>query len=82
MLSSVSYNVMLEERTLFEGYCGLRYDSQSEWITRFQISLSNDGNISSDSYSVYVYNSQCQTFHNDSGDIYFVIQVGIVTSKR
>ena len=75
VLSTTSYNVRLAERTLFEGYCSLQYGLESSWITKFQFSLSNDGNHYSENYYVYVYNSKCQTFHNDSGDIYFTIQV-------
>ena len=75
VMSTTSYHVRLEERTLFEGYCSLQYGPESSWITRFQFSLSNDGNRYSENYSVYVYDSNCQTFHNDSGDIYFTLQV-------
>ena len=75
VMSTTSYHVRLEERTLFEGYCSLQYGPESSWITRFQFSLSNDGNHYSENYSVYVYDSNCQTFHNDSGDIYFTLQV-------
>nr|XP_022287219.1 von Willebrand factor D and EGF domain-containing protein-like [Crassostrea virginica] len=76
VMSTGSYNVRLEERTLFEGYCRLQYGSESSWITRFQFNLSNDGNHYSENYLVYVYDSNCQTFHNDSGDIYFTLQNG------
>ena len=75
VMSTGSYNVRLEERTLFEGYCRLQYGLESSWITKFQFNLSNDGNHYSENYLVYVYDSNCQTFHNDSGDIYFTLQV-------
>nr|XP_022317659.1 von Willebrand factor D and EGF domain-containing protein-like [Crassostrea virginica] len=76
VMSTTSYHVRLEERTLFEGYCSLQFGPESSWITRFQFSLSNDGNRYSENYSVYVYDSNCQTFHNDSGDIYCTLQNG------
>ena len=75
VLLTTNYSIEFEERTMFEGYCTLYYGSYSPWITRFLFSLSNDGTQFSESYSVYVYQSVCQTFQNDSGDIHFTLQV-------
>nr|XP_022321514.1 uncharacterized protein LOC111123472 isoform X2 [Crassostrea virginica] len=76
VLLTTNYSIEFEERTMFEGYCTLYYGSYSPWITRFLFSLSNDGSQFSESYSVYVYQSVCQTFQNDSGDIHFTLQTG------
>lgn len=69
------YNTKLEERTLYEGYCNLEYGSGDSWITAFQFNLSNDGTQFTDSHTVYIYQSACQTFNNESGDVYFTLQV-------
>lgn len=69
------YNTKLEERTLFEGYCSLEYGSGDSWITAFQFNISNDGTQFTDSHTVYIYQSACQTFNNDSGNVYFTLQV-------
>lgn len=70
------YNTKLEERTLFEGYCSLEYGSGDSWITAFQFNISNDGTQFTDSHTVYIYQSACQTFNNDSGNVYFTLQNG------
>ena len=75
-MSATSYSVNLEERTLFEGYCSLQYGPATSWITAFRFNISNDGTQYSENYTVYVYQSQCQTFQNDSGVINFSLQVG------
>lgn len=69
------YNTKLEERTLFEGYCSLEYGSGDSWITAFQFNISNDCTQFTDSHTVYIYQSACQTFNNDSGNVYFTLQV-------
>lgn len=69
------YNTKLEERTLYEGYCNLEYGSGDSWITAFQFNLSNDGTQFTDSHTVYIYQSACQTFNNESGNVYFTLQV-------
>nr|XP_022293366.1 von Willebrand factor D and EGF domain-containing protein-like [Crassostrea virginica] len=76
VMSATSYSVNLEERTLFEGYCSLQYGPATSWITAFRFNLSNDGTQYSENYTVYVYQSQCQTFQNDSGAINFSLQDG------
>lgn len=75
MTSVTSYRVKLEERTLFEGYCGLEYGLERSWITTFQFNLSNDGTQFTNSYTVYIYQSECQIFNNVSGKINFTLQV-------
>ncbi|XP_048779375.2 von Willebrand factor D and EGF domain-containing protein-like isoform X2 [Ostrea edulis] len=74
--SEESYTVDLEERTLFEGYCRLEYSQTNTWSTTFQFKISNDGTQFSEIYSVYVYQSQCQIFNNDTGSVYFTLQDG------
>nr|XP_022293342.1 von Willebrand factor D and EGF domain-containing protein-like [Crassostrea virginica] len=76
VISTTSYTTILEERTLFEGYCGLQHGADTPWITKFTFNLSNDDNYYSENFTVYVYNSQCQTIHNDSGNVYFTLQSG------
>lgn len=75
MALSTSYDTKLEERTMFEGYCSLEYGSGNSWITSFQFNLSNDGTQFTDSHTVYIYQSACQTFNNESGSVYFTLQV-------
>ena len=74
-VSTTFYNVPLEERTLFEGYCNLQYGQETSWITKFNFNLSNHGMQYSNTYSVYVYQSNCQIFQNDTGTIRFDLQV-------
>ncbi|XP_065927240.1 von Willebrand factor D and EGF domain-containing protein isoform X2 [Magallana gigas] len=73
---STSYNTKLEERTMFEGYCSLEYGSGNSWITSFQFNLSNDGTQFTDLHTVFIYQSACQTFNNESGSVYFTLQNG------
>lgn len=74
-MSTTSYNVRLEENTLYEGSCSLQYGPKTSWITMFHFNLSNDATQVSETYRVYVYQSECQTFHNNSGIISFTLQV-------
>nr|XP_022339990.1 von Willebrand factor D and EGF domain-containing protein-like isoform X1 [Crassostrea virginica]XP_022339999.1 von Willebrand factor D and EGF domain-containing protein-like isoform X1 [Crassostrea virginica] len=75
-VSSASYTVQLEERTLFEGYVSLQYSQENAWITTFKFNMSNDDTQFSEMYTVYVYQSKCQTFNNNSGDVSFTLQSG------
>nr|XP_022289580.1 von Willebrand factor D and EGF domain-containing protein-like isoform X2 [Crassostrea virginica] len=75
-VSTTFYNVPLEERTLFEGYCSLQYNQETSWITRFNFNISNHDMQYSNTYSVYVYQSNCQIFQNDTGNIHFDLQTG------
>eukprot|EP00105_Crassostrea_gigas_P015202 XP_011432123.1 PREDICTED: von Willebrand factor D and EGF domain-containing protein [Crassostrea gigas] len=74
--SQISYTVELQERTLYEGLCGLEYGSGSTFYTTFHFNLSNDGTQFSPLYTVYVYQSACQTFQNISGNIKVTLQSG------
>ena len=74
-ISTSSYTVKLEERTLSEGYVNLRYGTDKSWITTFHFNMSNDDMRFSELYTVYVYQSKCQTFNNNSGEISFTLQV-------
>nr|XP_022290347.1 uncharacterized protein LOC111101985 [Crassostrea virginica] len=76
VMSTTSYTVRLEESTLYEGYCSLQYNSDTSWITLFHFRLSKDATQFSETYTVYVYQSECQTFHNNSGVITFTLQSG------
>lgn len=76
--SSVSiddYVVGLEERTLFEGFCPLEYDSSNHWVTEFSFNISNDGSRFTENFQVYTYQSLCQEYQNDTGNITFVFKV-------
>nr|XP_022290011.1 von Willebrand factor D and EGF domain-containing protein-like [Crassostrea virginica] len=75
-ISTSSYTVKLEERTLSEGYVNLRYGTDKSWITTFHFNMSNDDMRFSELYTVYVYQSKCQTFNNNSGEISFTLQSG------
>nr|XP_022311532.1 von Willebrand factor D and EGF domain-containing protein-like [Crassostrea virginica] len=75
-ISTSSYTVKLEERTLSEGYVNLRYGTDQSWITTFHFNMSNDDVRFSEFYTVYVYQSKCQTFNNISGEISFTLQTG------
>ncbi|XP_061171058.1 von Willebrand factor D and EGF domain-containing protein-like [Saccostrea echinata] len=70
------YTVNLEERTLYEGYCKLEYATTPSWVTFFTFNISNDGNQFSNSFEVYVYQSKCQIFNNDTGSVNFTLQDG------
>ena len=67
--------MQLEERTLFEGYVSLQYGQENTWITTFRFNMSNDDTQFSEMYTVHVYQSKCQTFNNESGDVSFTLQV-------
>jgi hypothetical protein len=73
--SQESYQVQLDARTLYEGACSLLYGNNDTWVTEFVFALSNDGSQFTGNHSVYVYQSQCQIFNNDTGNIYFTLQV-------
>lgn len=73
--SQTSYTVELQERTLYEGFCSLEYGPESSFYTTFHFNMSNDGTQFSPQYTVYVYQSACQTFQNISGNIKVTLQV-------
>ena len=50
-ISTSSYTVKLEERTLSEGYVNLRYGTDKSWITTFHFNMSNDDMRFSDLYT-------------------------------
>nr|XP_022287798.1 uncharacterized protein LOC111100335 [Crassostrea virginica] len=75
-VSTEFYTVQLEERTLFEGYVSLQYGQENTWITTFRFNMSNDDTQFSEMYTVHVYQSKCQTFNNESGDVSFTLQSG------
>lgn len=70
-----SFTVSLQEQTLFEASCALIYETSESWFTEFDFSVTNDGEKFTEKYSVYVYQSQCQTLRNESGIISVTLQV-------
>ncbi|XP_062570171.1 von Willebrand factor D and EGF domain-containing protein-like [Saccostrea cucullata] len=66
--------VPLEERTLFEGFCPHSVNSSGLWITEITFNISNDGLRFTDTYQIYLYQSQCQEFHNESGSVFFALK--------
>lgn len=74
-LSVVDYVVSLEERTLFEGFCSLEYEQVNHWVTEFSFNISNDGSRFTENFYVYTYQSLCQEYRNDTGNITFIFKV-------
>lgn len=74
-VSMAEYVVGLEERTLFEGFCPLNYDRTNHWVTEYSFNVSNDGSIFTDNFHVYTYQSLCQEYQNDTGNITFIFKV-------
>ena len=70
-----SFTVSLHEKTLFEASCALIYGARESWLTEFDFNVTNDGEKFTEKYSVYVYQSQCQTLKNESGIISVSLQV-------
>ncbi|XP_061185199.1 uncharacterized protein LOC133193258 [Saccostrea echinata] len=64
----------LQERTLFEGFCPLPYDTSGIWTTEIKFNISNDGVRFTDTYQVIIYQSHCQEYHNESGNVYFILK--------
>ncbi|XP_061185215.1 uncharacterized protein LOC133193273 [Saccostrea echinata] len=64
----------LQERTLFEGFCPLPYDTSGIWMTEIKFNISNDGVRFTDTYQVIIYQSHCQEYHNESGNVYFTLK--------
>ncbi|XP_062587324.1 von Willebrand factor D and EGF domain-containing protein-like [Saccostrea cucullata] len=64
----------LQERTLFEGFCPLPYDTTDIWTTEVKFNISNDGVRYTDTYNVIIYQSHCQEYHNESGNVYFTLK--------
>lgn len=65
----------LEERTLFEGYCPLPVNRSGTWTTEIKFNISNDGARFTDTYNVFIYQSQCQEYHYESGNVFFTLKV-------
>lgn len=63
------------EKTLFEASCALVFNESESWFSKFVFSLTNDGEQFSTEHTVYVYQSKCQIFKNESGAISFSLQV-------
>ena len=74
-ISTAEYHSYLEERTLFEGYCPLEYSSDDHWVTEFTFNISNDGRRYTENFNVYTYQSLCQEYQNNSGNIAFLFKV-------
>uniref|UniRef100_A0A8W8NV44 VWFD domain-containing protein n=1 Tax=Magallana gigas TaxID=29159 RepID=A0A8W8NV44_MAGGI len=75
-VSMAEYVVGLEERTMFEGYCPLDYDTTNHWVTEYSFNISNDGSRFTDNFHVYTYQSLCQEYRNDTGNITFIFKNG------
>lgn len=69
------YQAKLMEKTLFEASCALVFNESESWFSKFLFSLTNDGGQFTDEHTVYVYQSECQIFKNESGAITFSLQV-------
>ncbi|XP_061167273.1 uncharacterized protein LOC133176126 [Saccostrea echinata] len=76
VLSETNYESSLQERTLFEGYCPLNYNTDDNWVTEFRFNVSNDGSRYTDNYNIYTYQSLCQKLKNDTGNITFIFKDG------
>ncbi|XP_062578161.1 LOW QUALITY PROTEIN: uncharacterized protein LOC134240066 [Saccostrea cucullata] len=76
VLSEINYESSLQERTLFEGYCPLDYNTDEHWVSEFRFNVSNDGSRYTENYSVYTYQSLCQELKNDTGNITFIFKDG------
>ncbi|XP_061190172.1 von Willebrand factor D and EGF domain-containing protein-like [Saccostrea echinata] len=66
--------VQLQERTLFEGFCPHSVNSSGLWITEITFNISNDGLRFTDTYEIYIYQSECQEYHNESGNVFFTLK--------
>ncbi|XP_062603868.1 von Willebrand factor D and EGF domain-containing protein-like [Saccostrea cucullata] len=75
-LATESYQIGLQERTLFEGFCPLQYSSLRPWVTFFQFNISNDDKSFTKTFNVYTFQSLCQEYQNNSGDIYYTFKDG------
>ncbi|XP_062603711.1 uncharacterized protein LOC134265508, partial [Saccostrea cucullata] len=76
VLSEINYESGLQERTLFEGYCPLDYNTDVHWVSVFRFNVSNDGSRYTENYNVYTYQSLCQELKNDTGNITFIFKDG------
>lgn len=54
-MSVKEYDVSLQERTLVEGFCPLKYISDNHWVTEFTFNISNDGSRFTENFHVYTY---------------------------
>ncbi|XP_062598528.1 von Willebrand factor D and EGF domain-containing protein-like, partial [Saccostrea cucullata] len=64
----------LEERTLFEGFCPLQYSTDGVWTTEIKFSISNNDVLFTEKFTIHVFQSSCQEYHNDSGRVYFTLK--------
>lgn len=69
------YQVQLREKTLFEASCSLVFGASESWFSKFVFNLTNDGERFTGEYKVYVYQSECQIYRNESGTISLSLQV-------
>jgi hypothetical protein len=75
MIREEQIQLPLEERTLFEGYCPLPVNRSGVWTSEVKFNISNDGVRFTDTYSVFIYQSQCQEYNNESGKVFFTLKV-------
>lgn len=68
------YQAKLMEKTLFEASCALVFNDSESWFSKFLFRLTNDGEQFTEEHTVYVYQSKCQIFKNESGTITFSLQ--------
>ncbi|XP_061170968.1 von Willebrand factor D and EGF domain-containing protein-like [Saccostrea echinata] len=64
----------LKERTLFEGYCPIPFNTTGIWTTEINFKISNDKLRFTDTYQIFIYQSTCQEYHNDSGNVFFTLK--------
>lgn len=69
-----TYQVELREKTLFESSCSLMYEKSDSWFSKFVLKLTNDGVQFTEEYTMFVYQSECQIFKNESGNINISLQ--------
>ena len=81
-LTTTDYQVNLQERTLFEGYCPLEYSSDDHWVTEFTFNVSNDGSRYTENFHVYTYQSLCQEYQNNTGNITFLFKVYFLVKDK
>lgn len=69
------YEEKLQEHTLYEASCQIPVETRNWWINQISFNISNDGLLFSKTFSMIVYDSECQIPDSKSESTNFRLHV-------
>lgn len=72
----------LEEENLFRGSCSLPSDDVTSWVTKYMFNVSFDRKQFTQTFSFFIYQSECQYHTVEKGYDHFILKVHYVDFKK